>query len=84
MKTETLFICELCGGEYQTEAECQACEQSHVHPTRIAGMKYSKGFKYPETLCVDFDNKHHIIYKYLRPVLRKEGGTYDSIGGRNN
>ena len=83
MKTETLFICEFCGEKYQTEAECQTCEQSHAHPTQIAEMRYSKGFKYPDTLCVDFNNNHHIIYKYLKPILTKENDSNDVHNGGN-
>ena len=83
MKTETLYICEYCGEKYQTEAECQACEQSHAIPTYINEKRYSKGFKYPDTLCVEFDNDHYIIYKYLKPVLRKENDSNDVHNGGN-
>lgn len=30
MKEKTTYICDTCGGEYNTQKECAACEQSHA------------------------------------------------------
>ena len=81
MKTETKYVCEYCGNKFLTEEECQICEQSHHIPEKIGEARYSKGFKFPDTIRVDFVGEHHAIYKYLKPIPRKDG---DSNGNNSN
>ena len=71
MKTETKYICEYCGNKYETEDECKTCEQGHAMPTTISEKRYSNGFRYPDTLCVSFDNDRQVIYKFLKPLVSK-------------
>lgn len=71
MKTETKYICDYCGKKYLTEEECHTCEESHGIAQTIETARYSEGSKYPDTICVGFNNDHHIIYKYLKPLVNK-------------
>ena len=75
MKTETKYVCEYCGNKFEKEEDCQRCEQTHYIPERITEARYSKGFKFPDTVCVEFGDNHRAIYKYLKPIPGGEGGN---------
>ena len=85
MKTETKYVCEHCGMKYDTEAECQKCEQSHGAPESILESRYSKGLKYPDTISIHMANGHDIIYKFLKPIVKpqNENTPTDQNGGTN-
>lgn len=75
MKTETKYVCDYCGEKYNTETECQKCEQSHGTPESILESRFTKGFKYPDTISVHMANGHDVIYKFLKPIIQKQNNT---------
>ena len=75
MKTETKYVCEQCGYKYNTEEECQKCEQSHQQATSILSQKFEHKFgddaKYPGTVVLEMANGHKVIYRFHKPIVEK-------------
>lgn len=75
MKTETKYICEKCGWKYNTEEECQKCEDSHNSAKTLVAQKFDHKFgesaKYPGAIIVQMANGHKIEYRYYKPILDK-------------
>lgn len=73
MRTETRYICEVCGYRYNTEEECAKCESSHNNATEILSQKFDHHFgdnaKYPGSIIVKMANDHKIEYRYFKPVI---------------
>lgn len=40
MKTIELFVCEICGTQYNDKAKCKECEKAHKYPTEVVSCKH--------------------------------------------
>lgn len=60
MKTQTKYICEYCGVDYDTEKEAKRCEERHVRPVKIVKENYEYTFierlNLPVSVTVEFEN----------------------------
>lgn len=67
MKRVELYLCEICGNQYNDESKCEECEKSHKKPIEIFESKYlayavnHKG--YPQSIDVKFDNGEIVTYR---------------------
>lgn len=77
MTQSTTYICSICGAEFKSEAECEACENGHKIPTSIVERRYvpiaedDKG--YPHTMNVKFNDGSCAVYKFC--MLPKDEAT---------
>ena len=78
MKETMLYICEICGEEYNERKEAEDCEASHIKPKRLAKMKFrpykiEKGTfspkvegRYPEWIDIEMQDGNTVTYYRLR------------------
>lgn len=62
MRKLTKYQCEICGAVYDTEAEAQKCDLTHV---RITGMEvgfYAHAAVYPSRIDVEMQDGKQISY----------------------
>lgn len=69
MITKTIYKCEICGQEYDTEQAAIRCEGSHVDAEFITHQTFPKTEKYPKSLIITMANNHKIQYVYDKPIL---------------
>ena len=79
MRTETRYICELCGYRYNTEEECHKCEESHNAATELVYQKFDHKFgesaKYPGSIIMKMANGHKAEYRFYKPVVEPASTT---------
>ena len=68
MKTQTKYICDFCGQEYNTEAECTACEASHNVIAAIERADYKCGRASPTFLVVRMEDGSASMYSYVDQI----------------
>lgn len=68
MKTQTKYICDLCCQEYNTEAECTACEASHNVIQAIERADYKCGRANPAFLVVRMEDGSASMYSYVDQI----------------
>lgn len=67
MRTQTLYVCEVCGTSYNSKIKCEQCEKSHKKPVKIVEANYvsfnnnTKG--YPHSIRVEMDDNEVILYR---------------------
>ena len=67
MKKVELYLCEMCGTQYNDKVKCEECEKSHKKPIEIFESKYlpyavnHKG--YPQSLEVKMSDGKIITYR---------------------
>lgn len=63
-----VFICEVCGKNYATEAEAVSCESNHITITETKSIFDPKDkLKYPSKLiCTMSDGKTMMYFRKLR------------------
>lgn len=67
MKKINLYVCDVCGANYNEKSKCERCEKGHVKPKEIIGTRYlslevnKKG--YPISIDVKMDNGDVVKYK---------------------
>ena len=77
MKEKLLYICEICGEEFENQADCIRCEAHHISDPQIVNCSW-KSIKedkdgFPEALMVKFNRRQDTIVRYV-----KEDVCYDS------
>ena len=77
MKEKLLYICEICGEEFENQADCIRCETHHISDPQIVNCSW-KSIKedkdgFPEALMVKFNRRQDTIVRYV-----KEDVCYDS------
>lgn len=67
MRKVEFYVCDICGSQYSSKAECEFCEKDHKSPVKIVLSKYVKTPEnrsgYPVSVTVLFDNGATVIYK---------------------
>lgn len=64
MKTLTKYQCDICGAIYDTKAEAQRCDLTHIRLTgQVTGI-YSHGMEYPSWVECKMEDGE--IVKYTR------------------
>ena len=67
MKEKKLYICEICGVEYNEKTKAERCEAGHIKPKKIVDAKYygygadSSGF--PCKVIIELENGEKISFK---------------------
>ena len=66
MQKITYYKCSYCHNQYETEAECQICENSHLIEPQVIGQKYLS-YKAcrngaPTEITVEFENGAKYTY----------------------
>lgn len=57
MKEKTIFICEVCGSEYDNVENAQKCEKNHCKCVEIVGSRYvGSTSNYPTSIDVKMEN----------------------------
>ena len=61
------WVCDHCGGPFPSEAEAQACEQSHtpLQSLRFLGSTYEKGTRVPTELIAYYGATPFDFAKYI-------------------
>lgn len=66
MTKRELFICEICGGQYNTEDECKNCENSHIIPKQIVRYSYIPAIsRYPYGVTIKMSDGEELSYNRL-------------------
>ena len=63
MKTKTLYTCEICNTDYNTEEEAEKCEQTHRTVDAISKVIYGNKCLYPSSITVTFDDGKVLEFK---------------------
>jgi hypothetical protein len=68
MKIRTKYYCEYCDKEFETEASCQAHEETHALELEIVNKGYVKGYEFPYTIKITTPTKENqvAVYELLR------------------
>jgi hypothetical protein len=68
MKIRTKYYCEYCGKEFETEASCQAHEETHALELNIVGKNYIEVREFPDIIKVTTPTKENqvAVYEFLR------------------
>lgn len=68
MKIRTKYYCEYCGKDFETEASCQAHEESHAVELNIVGKVYDTVLDFPHMIKVTTPTKENqvAVYDLLR------------------
>ena len=76
MKTAEIYICEICGAEFNDKDACLDCENGHSQPESIYELHYENSYKYPTNIDIKFPNDRVITYRYIGPYIEyyKDGG----------
>lgn len=65
MQQKTIYICEHCGAEYDTEEECLKCENSHVKTEEILTENFHtepSRLNYPDVIYVKMKDNKTVAY----------------------
>lgn len=66
MKELKLFVCEICGTQYNEKKKCQECETSHKKPKNIVHARYvpyrNNKSGYPNKIEVEFSYGEVLSY----------------------
>jgi len=68
MRISTKYICDLCGTEYDTEAQALHCEATHTQPVVFDDKQWMFGKKYPDKLTIEMDDGAVCQYSFLREM----------------
>lgn len=52
MRKESIYICDICDAEYESEEKAIQCENSHCKPESIVAYKYRYRSEYPNVIIV--------------------------------
>lgn len=67
MKQKTLWMCEVCGTEYNERIKADKCENNHKKKLKIVGKRYLSITQdrsgMPETITVQDENGNTAVYK---------------------
>lgn len=68
MKELTLYQCDICGTNYQTETKCLECEAFHVAVDSVLRYKYNAKnmgpeSKYPHIVVVKMADGKELVFK---------------------
>lgn len=61
MKVVKRYVCEICGGTYETEEDARKCETKHKDG-KVTNMHFVPGNRYPDKIDVRFDNGAVLTY----------------------
>ena len=72
MKTKTLFICDVCGTQYDDEDACVMCEKNHTIPKKVVEVTYiaelNKAPAYPDYITIEFDDGRRVRYGFIKAL----------------
>lgn len=61
MKVVKRYVCEFCGGTYETEEDARKCEAWHTDST-ITNMRFAAGHRYPYEIDIRFGSGAVVTY----------------------
>jgi hypothetical protein len=68
MNITTVYKCEICGAEYNTQEACEKCEKMHKTEYKNANLdKFSRMKSYPDSITVQFKDDpddQFVVYSY--------------------
>ena len=59
---KTLYQCETCGKQYESEDDCKLCEKKHGKPIHAEAIEYLMGGLVPTKIRINFSNGHSLVY----------------------
>lgn len=69
MIERTVYKCEVCGQEFNTEQAALNCEASHNQAVFIRDQEWDSGKQYPRFLEIHMFNGHKVLYEFAMPLL---------------
>lgn len=85
MRTETRYLCEVCGAEYSDRAEAERCEAGHHEIDGFPALHYQpiavEPTGYPDTIEALMTDGRIAVYQRTGEVKEVEldGGTKESL-----
>lgn len=62
MKEETIYVCEICGCDYETKKDALKCENNHVKAEEIIGFCYRGHSEIPSYIDVKMSDGRVVKY----------------------
>ena len=62
MTSKTVYVCEVCGAEYDCPDGAKACEKTHKSIKSVETIVYNKTGEYPLVVAITFDDGERLRY----------------------
>lgn len=62
MKSKTVYVCDVCGAEYNSPDGAKECEKTHRKIRSAETIVFSKTGKYPLVIAITFDDGKRFRY----------------------